>query len=247
VSYRKQSVDVNGSTMEILLFLPGGDGPVPGIVVAQHLPIAHAGLEKDPFTLDVGERMAAAGYACVIPYLFHWWPPQQDIAIKREAWRDDWTIADLEAANAVLTGIDRVDASRIGIIGHCWGGRIAYLGACRFPLYRVCATLYGGRIKVAMGEDSTPPIELTDRIRGKVIGIFGNDDENPSPADVDDIDAALTAAGVDHEFHRYDGAGHGFQDFVNDERFRREATVDSWARIMAFFARELEPAQSASA
>jgi carboxymethylenebutenolidase len=98
-----------------------------------------------------------------------------------------------------------------------------------------------------MGEASMPPIALSGQIRGKVIGIFGNDDENPSQDDVDDIDAALTAAGVDHEFHRYDGAGHGFQDFVNDERFRKEATVDSWARVMAFFARELEPAKSASA
>ncbi len=52
--------------MEILVFEPRGDGPFPGIVVAQHLPIAHTGLENDPFTIDVGERLADAGYACVI-------------------------------------------------------------------------------------------------------------------------------------------------------------------------------------
>ena len=202
MSYTKQSVDVNGNAMEILVFEPEGDGPVPGIMVAQHLPIAHEGLEKDPFTLDIGERLAAAGYACVIPFVFHWWPPEEDIEVKRTAWRDDWTIADLEAANAVLTGLDRVDTNRIGIIGHCWGGRIAFLGACRFPLYKACATLYGGRIKVAMGETSTPPIELADQIQGSIIGIFGNDDQNPSPADVDDIDAALNAAGVEQGMSR---------------------------------------------
>ena len=240
MSYTKQTVDVNGNAMEILVFEPEGGGRVPGMIVAQHLPIAHEGLEKDPFTLDIGERFAAAGYACVIPFVFHWWPPEEDIEVKRAAWRDDWTIADLEAANAVLTGLGRVDADRIGIIGHCWGGRIAYLGACRFPLYKACASLYGGRIKIAMGEDSTPPIQLTDQIQGSIIGIFGNEDANPSPADVDDIDAALTAAGVDHEFHRYDGAGHGFQDFVNEERFRKEATEDSWAKVMAFFERKLK-------
>ena len=240
MSYSKQTVDVNGSAMEILVFEPEGAGPVPGIMVAQHLPIAHAGLEKDPFTLDIGERLAAAGYACVIPYVFHWWPPEEELEVKRTEWRDDWTIADLEAANAVLTGLGRVDADRLGIIGHCWGGRIAFLGACRFPLYKACATLYGGRIKITMGESSTAPIELVDDIKGSIIGIFGNDDENPSPADVDDIDAALTAAGVEHEFHRYDGAGHGFQDFVNEERYRKEATEDSWAKVMAFFERKLK-------
>ncbi len=247
MSHTKQTVDVNGSAMENLVFEPDGEGPVPGILVAQHLPIAHAGLEKDPFTLDIGERLAASGYACVIPFVFHWWPPEEDIEVKRTEWRDDWTIADLEAANAVLTGLDRVDSNRIGIIGHCWGGRIAFLGACRFPMYKACATLYGGRIKIAMGEISTPPIELADRIQGSVIGIFGNDDQNPSPADVDDIDAALTGAGIEHEFHRYDGAGHGFQDFVNEERYRKEATEDSWAKVMAFFEHKLKTVESAAA
>ncbi len=247
MSHTKQTVDVNGNAMEILVFEPEGESPVPGIVVAQHLPIAHAGLEKDPFTLDIGERLAASGYACVIPYVFHWWPPEEDIEVKRAEWRDDRTIADLKAANAVLTGLDRVDAGRIGIIGHCWGGRVAFLGACRFPLYKACATLYGGRIKIAMGEISTPPIELVDHMRGSVIGIFGNDDQNPSPADVDDIDAALTGAGIEHEVHRYDGAGHGFQDFVNEERYRKDATEDSWVKVMAFFERKLKTAKSAAA
>ena len=239
MSYTKQSVDVNGSAMEILVFEPEGDGPVPGIMVAQHLPIAHEGLEKDPFTLDIGERLAAAGYACVIPYMFHWWPSEEDIEVKRAEWRDDRSIADLAAANTVLTSLDRVDADRIGIIGHCWGGRVAWLGACQFPLYKACATLYGGRIKIAMGEDSTPPIELAGQMAGPVIGIFGNDDQNPSPADVDDLDVALTSAGIEHEFPRYDGAGHGFQDFVNKERYREEATEDSRAKVMAFFERNL--------
>ena len=80
--YSKQNADINGSPMEILVFQPEGDGPFPGVVVAQHLPIAHTGLEKDPFTLEIGERFANAGYACVIPYIFHWWSPEEDIAVK---------------------------------------------------------------------------------------------------------------------------------------------------------------------
>jgi carboxymethylenebutenolidase len=240
----KQIVEVrvggHASEMEILVFQPDGDGPCPGIVVAQHLPIAHEGLELDPFTLDVGEKLAAAGYACVIPFVFHWWPPETDIAVKRAEFRDDWTVADLAAAEGVLAGLDRVDAGRTGIIGHCWGGRVAWLGACHNPGYKAMATLYGGRIKLAMGENGVPPIALADRIPCPVIGIFGNDDQNPSPEDVADLDAALTAAGIDHEFHQYDGAGHGFQDFVNQDRFRPDATADSWAKVLAFFDRLLK-------
>ncbi len=233
--YTKQSVAIHGSPMEILVFEPDGDGPFPGIVVAQHLPIAHAGLEKDPFTIDVGERLARAGYACVIPYVFHWWPPEEDVAVKREKFRDDWVVADMDAAYALLAAMEKVDGNRIGIIGHCWGGRVAWLASCHNPNYRATAVLYGGRIKVAMGPDGTPPIDLADRIPCPVIGIFGNDDENPSPADVDDLDAALTDAGVAHEFHRYDNAGHGFQDFVDDNRYRKQAAADAWTKVLTFF------------
>jgi len=238
--YSKQTVDVQGSAMEVLVFEPDGAGPHPGMVVAQHLPVAHEGLEKDPFTIDVGERLAAAGYANVIPYMFHWWPPEEDVAVKREQWRDDRGLADLDAAFALLSGMANVDAGRIGILGHCWGGRVSWLGAARNPGYTATAVLYGGRIKLPMGEDSVPPITLADRMAGPMIGIFGNDDQNPSPADVDDLDAALNDAGIAHEFHRYDGAGHGFQDFVNTDRYRKEQTDDAWGKVMDFLDRTLK-------
>jgi carboxymethylenebutenolidase len=232
--YTKEILTVQGSPMETLVFMPEGDGPAPGIVVAQHLPIAHEGLEKDPFTIDVGEKLAAAGYVAVIPFIFHWWPPETDVAVKRDEWNDDKNVADLDAACKLLTSLDTVDASRIGIMGHCWGGRVAWLGACHNPDYKASVVLYGGRIKIGMGEGCPAPIDLAGNMGCKVMGIFGNDDQNPSPADVADLDAALNTAGIEHVFHQYDGAGHGFQDFVNTERFRKEQTEDSWAKLLAF-------------
>ena len=83
-------------------------------------------------------------------------------------------------------------------------------------------------------EGATPPIELAANIPCPVLGIFSNKDQNPSPEDVADLDAALSAANVPHDFHRYDGAGHGFQDFVNPERCREEQTKDAQAKIRMF-------------
>ena len=148
--YRSEFLDVQGHPMHTLVFEPAGAGPHPGLVIAQHLPIAHAGLEKDPFTIDVGERYAAAGYVCVIPFIFHWWPAGEDVAVKREAFRDDWTVADLKVAYDFLAGMDTVAADRIGILGHCWGGRVAWLGACNNPQYKACIVFYGGRIKTSL-------------------------------------------------------------------------------------------------
>jgi carboxymethylenebutenolidase len=73
-----------------------------------------------------------------------------------------------------------------------------------------------------------------------MLGLFGNDDANPSPEDVNDQEAALKAAGIPYEFHRYDGAGHGFQDFTNAERYREEQSNDAWVKLLDFFDRKLK-------
>ena len=232
--YRSVSLDVQGHPMHTLVFEPEGAGPHPGLIIAQHLPVAHAGLEKDPFTLDLGERYAAAGYVCVIPFIFHWWPEDEDIMVKREGFRDDWTVADLDVAYSFLAGMDTVDQDRIGILGHCWGGRVAWLGACNQSAYKACIVFYGGRVKIAFADGGTPPIELADRITCPVLGIFGNEDQGPSPDDVNDYEAALKGAGVSYAFHRYGGAGHGFQDFHDSSRYRKEQSEDAWEKAIAF-------------
>lgn len=238
--YRSESINVQGNSMPTLIFEPEEAGPHPGLIIAQHLPVAHAGLEKDPFTLDVGERYAAAGYLCVIPFLFHWWPEEDSMEAKRDAFRDNWTIADLGASYQFLSELGTVDSDHIGILGHCWGGRVAWLGACNNPDYKACAVFYGGRIKIPLADGGTPPIEQAGRIQCPILGIFGNKDRGPSPDDVNDYEAALKDAGIPHKFHRYDGAGHGFQDFTNNDRYRREQSEDAWSKAIGFFDRHLK-------
>ena len=235
--YRSMNIDVEGRPMHTLIFEPEGGGPHPALVVAQHLPVAHEGLEKDPFQIDVGKRYAAAGFVCAIPFLFYRWPTNAPIETKRDEFRDDWTVTDLGATFGLLAGLDTVDAEHIGIVGHCWGGRIAWLGACHEPRYKACAVFYGGRVKVPFADGGPAPITLAANIRCPVLGMFGNEDAGPTPADVDDYEATLESAGVAHEFHRYDGAGHGFQDFSNPERYREGPSEDAWDKAIHFFNR----------
>lgn len=93
-----------------------------------------------------------------------------------------------------------------------------------------------------MGEGNPPPIELADHIKCPVIGFFGNEDKNPTPSDVDDYAAALTRAGVEHRFHVYKGAGHAFQNFPSEERYREEASEDAWEKVLDFLSKHLKAA-----
>ena len=63
--------------------------------------------------------------------------------------------------------------------------------------------------------------------------------ENPSPKDVDDYSDALSKAGVEHVFHRYDGAGHAFQSFNNQDCYRYKYSEDAWDKVLSFFAEKL--------
>jgi carboxymethylenebutenolidase len=240
MAHRVETVQVAGSPMEVFLFAPEGPGPHPGLVLCSHIPVAHTGLENDAVTLKTAERYCANGYYVAVPFIFHWWPKSGDIDAKRAGSRDDWTRQDLDAAFELLASQPEVDAGRIGIVGHCWGGRVAWLGAGTNPRYQAAAIFYGGRVKLVMGEGNPPAIDLAPQIRCPLIGFFGNEDTNPTPADVNDYEAALKEAGVAYAFHRYDGAGHAFQTFSNPEKYREGASEDAWGKVLAFFGEHLK-------
>ena len=67
--------------MEVFIFDPSGDAPHPAIILAQHLPVGHAGLENDTFTLKAAERLCEQGYFVAVPFIFHWWPKSDDIKV----------------------------------------------------------------------------------------------------------------------------------------------------------------------
>lgn len=233
------SADVLGNPMEVFVFRPQGPGPHPGILLAQHIPMGHTGLENDPFTLTTAQRLADNGYLVAVPFLFHWWPKSAPMELKREQSRDDHIVEDMKVGMAVLEAQPGIARDRIAVVGHCWGGRVAWLAACHIPRFAALATFYGGNIKKALGAGNVPPIDLAQHITCPVIGFYGNDDSNPSPQDVDDYSAALSAAGVAHEFHQYDGAGHAFQNFPMPERFNAAASADAWDKLLDFLAERL--------
>ena len=68
-----------------------------------------------------------------------------------------------------------------------------------------------------------------------VLGLFGEEDANPTPDFVNEIDAEMTRLGKAHEFHQYADAGHGFHCDGRPSGYRPESAADAWGKAMAWF------------
>ena len=154
---------------------------------------------------------------------------------------DDQVVADVEASAGYLRGLPTANG-KVGVIGTCSGGRHTFLAACRTTSFDAAVDCWGGRI-VAPPEDLTPkqpvtPIDYTADLSCPLLGIFGEEDQNPTPDHVAQLEAALKQHGKDYEFHMYAGAGHGFF-YYDRPAYRQEQAVDGWKKIWAFLEKHL--------
>lgn len=231
---RWDTVQVDGGPMRCYVTIPGGAGPFPAVVVIQH-----AG-GVDAFIQTMTDRIAEAGFVGIAPDLYHREDPgsADDPLTRMSRLRDVTIVADVNAAIDHVKTLPEARSDRVGITGFCMGGRVAYLMATKRPDLRACVVFYGGNIFVPWGEGPSP-FDGTAAIACPVLGLFGEEDPNPSPADVARLDAELTRLGKVHEFHSYAGAGHAF---MNEGRpsYRPEAARDAWEKCVAWFRRYLE-------
>ena len=201
--------------------------PGPAIVLAHH----RGGI--DEFTLYAAGRLSERGYVVGIPDLYHRCPDSVPLSDRKALLRDSEVIADVESMVTQLRDRADVARDRIVVMGHCMGGRVALLAAGSMRGFCGAVVFYGGSVARSWGGGETP-FEKLRNINCPVIGFFGNEDRHPSPEDVDQINAELARHGIPHEFHRYDGVGHGFQNPVHDTVPERAAAEDAWTKTFAF-------------
>jgi carboxymethylenebutenolidase len=230
----------NGDRIDAYTARPLGAGPFPGIVLIHHLP------GWDEWYREATRKFAHHGYAAVSHNLYARAGEgrPEDVAAKVRAEGgvpDDQVIGDTEAAVAWLRA-QPWSNGKIGTIGTCSGGRHTFLHACNTSAIQAAADLWGGR--VVMGKEEltakqpVAPIDMTARLSCPLLGLFGNEDRAPTPEQVDAHEAALKAAGKEYEFHRYDGAGHGFF-YYDRPMYRIEQALDGWKKVFAFFGKHL--------
>lgn len=238
-----ETITMAGARSEIInayYARPLGPGPFPAMVLAHHMP------GWDEWYRAATYKFAQHGYATLTPNLYfrtgHGTP--EDVAAKARAdggIPDDQAVGDLAGAMAFLRSQPYV-SGRVGIFGTCSGGRHAYLTACRAPGFDAIVDCWGGRVVMQAEElnEKTPvaPIDYTADLACPILGLFGEEDRNPTPEQVAKHEAELKKHGKEYEFHMYPNAGHGFF-YYQHRSYRQEQAMDGWEKVFAFLGKHL--------
>ncbi len=231
----------NGETINAYFARPLGPGPFPGMVLIHHAP------GWDEWYREAARRFAHHGYLTLSPNIFyregHGTP--EDVAAKvRSAGGvpDDQVVGDAEGARGFLAALPTC-SGKIGLFGTCSGGRQVYLVACRTTGFSAAVDCWGGRVVMGPQELTknypVAPIDYTKDLSCPLLGLFGEEDQFPTPQQVAQHEEALKRFGKSYEFHVYPGAGHGFF-YYDKQMYRQEQAVDGWKKVFDFLERQLQ-------
>ena len=145
-------------------------------------------------------------------------------------------MADLDATVDWAKATGRGDTSKLAITGFCWGGRIAWLYTAHNPNVDAAVAWYGRLEGSPSPLNPSHPIDHVAKMRGAVLGLYGEADQGIPMASVEKMRAALKAAGKSDQIVTYKDAGHAFHADYRPS-YRKEAAEDGWRRMLEWFRR----------
>ena len=215
-----------------------GAGPWPGVIFFMD----GAGIR--PTIWAMGQRLADAGYAVLLPDLYHRAGPYEPM-VPTELFGDQEKMAKLMAligalgrpqkiitTQACLDFLAASPAVRPGLYGstgYCMGGQTSLIAAGAFPnRFAVNASFHGGRLAT---DDSDSPDHFAGSMTSYVYVAGAVQDEYFDDAEKARLEAALTAANIQHLVETYEGALHGWA--VPDMPvYNAEAAERHWATLL---------------
>jgi carboxymethylenebutenolidase len=191
-----------------------------GLVVVQEIFGVNAHIRR------VADGFAEDGYRVIAPAIFDRAERGVDLGYEkpdvergraiRAAIATDHMLADIAASIAVLGS-----SGKVGIVGYCLGGTLAWCGAARLEGLAAAVGYYGGAIAAQLDEQPRCPVMLH----------FGEDDPSIPMSDVAKIKGAVDPSLV--QVFTYKEAGHAFNREGN-AAWRGEAARVARDRTIAF-------------
>jgi carboxymethylenebutenolidase len=213
----------DGHTLSGYVAKPVGD-PIAGLVVVQEI------FGVNEHIRSVADEFAEDGFFVVAPALFDRIQPGIDLTyegddlklamVYRGKLELDKAVIDVEAA---IAHAEQATGKKVGVIGYCFGGLVAWLSATRLSPGAAVGYYAGGIGKFA-AEKAKAPVQLH----------FGELDRHIPAEQVD----AVRAANPEVEINWYQGAGHAFNCDLRDSYHPHCATL-ARGRAMAFLKKHL--------
>ena len=226
-----RSVHVSTSTGEQQLYVarPRSAGPAPAVVVL------HENKGLVPYITDVARRLAAVGYVAIAPDLLSRlggtgaFATQDDVTAALATLDAADVVADVRAVIAWAAEQEGVRGDRLGILGFCYGGGVAWRVVTQEPRLRVGVPFYG----------PPPAADAVPGIHAPILAVYGASDQRITsmlPA----IREAMAQHGKTFEPLVLEGAGHAFHNDTNPDRYQPEAARLAWDATLRWLGRWLE-------
>ena len=205
------SIAVAGGHVAGYRAMPAGPGRHPVVLVVQEIFGVHEHIR------DVCRRLAKLGYFAIAPDLYG---RQGDVSAMSDIPEifsrvvlqvpDAQVCTDLDAAIAFARDSGHADAERVGLVGLCWGGRIAWVYAAHNPKLQAAVSYYG--LLEGMTSEIRPndPLDLAESIRVPVLGLHAGHDDFVQPAAIDQMRAGLVKSGSGSQMVVFPNVNHGF-------------------------------------
>ncbi len=213
---------VNGDGAYAFIAQPDDDATHPGLVLIQEW----WGIESH--IMDLAQKLAAEGFVVAVPDLYHGQvvtePNEAQKAIMMLINNVDKAVGEIVGALETLKTNPSVSPKKLGVMGFCVGGFLAWTTASRYSDLGAVVTFYGA------GYDPTP--DDVAKVNAPVLAIYGSKDQSISQEQIEKIKKLYKDAGKELTVKVYN-AGHAF---INpDHGSGDEASAkDAWPKAVQF-------------
>jgi carboxymethylenebutenolidase len=238
------TVTTPDGSCRVTLHTPNGAGPWSAVIM-----YPDAGGVRDTFQ-DMAAKLAGFGHAVLLPDVYYrhgdWQPFSMATAFTDPGERTrlvgmvgsvspDMMASDAGAFLGFLAQRPEVRGGGVGVCGYCMGGRMSLIVAGR-RADRIAAagSIHGGGL--ATDQPNSPHL-LADRIKATVYVAGARNDASFTPEQAEQLDKALTAAGVKHNIEIYP-AEHGFA-VPDNAPYDPKAAERHWIALQELFRTEL--------
>jgi carboxymethylenebutenolidase len=240
ITKRNVELRIDDSLMRVYVAAPSSPGVYPGIIFYSDI------YQLGGAMIRLANYLAGYGYVVAAPEIFHRTEPvgliiePDDIGRMRGNDNARRTAianydADCRAVIEFLKAESSVSPEKIGTLGFCIGGHLAFRAAFETEIKAAACCYPTGIPSGKLGKGVADTIKRVSEIKGEMLMVFGTLDPHIPDSDRQTLIKALENAGTPHQVFLYE-AEH---TFMRDDGYRYDsaATTSAWSEIVAFFAR----------